>query len=430
MKKTIFFVVTLLLAVKAIAQAEPANYMAAVTRFTQYYNHDQPDSIFAMFSTEMKASLPLETFKPTTIQLKSQYGNLLKTEFVKVTSQLVVYKATFQNSTFLLNLALNPQNKLTGLLLGPYKPEDNAKTGVTLDPSLDETPIVLKTLTGTISGSLVMPKNPSGKIPLVLILADSGPTDRDGNNTKTGAAGNTYKMLANDLGKNGIATVRYDKRLVGASVTKSKESELRLEDYGDDALGLTNMLNDDQRFSKIILFGHGEGALVTSLITNDVPAKGVIAAEWAADPGDKLLRDQLKGKAGFLQDEFKAFMDSLRKGKLTPNIDPALYYIARPSIQNFIMSYCRYDPLRGVKRIKVPLLLIQGTTDKMVNLENGRRFKKSKSDATLIEIKGMNHILKDAPDDDEQNVATYSKPDLPLSAGLVPAIVEFVNKVR
>ncbi|MEO6979877.1 MAG: alpha/beta hydrolase [Mucilaginibacter sp.] len=430
MKKILFFVVTLLLAVKAIAQAEPANYTAAVTRFTQYYNHDQPDSIFTMFSTEMKASLPLETFKPTTIQLKSQYGNLLKTEFVKVTSSVVVYKATFQNNTFLLNLALNTQNRLTGLLLSPYTAEDNARAGVTLDPSLDETPIILKTLTGTISGSLVMPKNPSGKIPVVLILADSGPTDRDGNNAKTGAAGNTYKMLANDLGKNGIATVRYDKRLVGASVTKSKESELRLEDYGDDALGLTNMLSDDQRFSKIILFGHGEGALVASLIVNDVPVKGVITAEWAADPGDKLLKDQLKDKAGFLQDEFKAFMDSLRKGKLTPNIDPALYYIARPSIQNFIMSYCRYDPIKGAKRIKIPLLLIQGSTDKMVNAENGRRFKKAKSDATLLEVKGMNHILKDAPDDEEQNVATYSKPDLPISAGLVPAIVEFVNKVR
>ncbi|MEO6630572.1 MAG: alpha/beta hydrolase [Mucilaginibacter sp.] len=430
MKKILFFVVTLLLAVKAIAQAEPANYTAAVTRFTQYYNHDQPDSIFTMFSTEMKASLPLETFKPTTIQLKSQYGNLLKTEFVKVTSSVVVYKATFQNNTFLLNLALNTQNRLTGLLLSPYTAEDNARAGVTLDPSLDETPIILKTLTGTISGSLVMPKNPSGKIPVVLILADSGPTDRDGNNAKTGAAGNTYKMLANDLGKNGIATVRYDKRLVGASVTKSKESELRLEDYGDDALGLTNMLSDDQRFSKIILFGHGEGALVASLIVNDVPVKGVITAEWAADPGDKLLKDQLKDKAGFLQDEFKAFMDSLRKGKLTPNIDPALYYIARPSIQNFIMSYCRYDPIKGAKRVKIPLLLIQGSTDKMVNAENGRRFKKAKSDATLLEVKGMNHILKDAPDDDEQNVATYSKPDLPLSAGLVPGIVEFVNKVR
>ena len=127
---------------------------------------------------------------------------------------------------------------------------------------------------------------------------------------------------------------------------------------------------------------------------------------------------------------FRSFMDSLRKGKLTPNIDPALYYIAKPSMQNFIMSYCRYDPIKGAKRIKVPLLFIQGSTDKMVNVENGRRFKKAKSEATLLEIKGMNHILKDAPDDDEQNVATYSKPALPLSAALVPGIVEFVNRVR
>jgi len=73
-----------------------------------------------------------------------------------------VYKATFQNSTFLLNLALNAQNKLTGLLLSPYV-ADKAVPGVTLDPSLDETPILLKTLTGTISGSLVTLKTHLGK---------------------------------------------------------------------------------------------------------------------------------------------------------------------------------------------------------------------------------------------------------------------------
>jgi len=59
---------------------------------------------------------------------------------------------------------------------------------------------------------------------VVLIIADAGPTDRDGNNVKTGVSANTYKLLANDLGKNGIASVRYDKRLVGESMTKSKES--------------------------------------------------------------------------------------------------------------------------------------------------------------------------------------------------------------
>ncbi len=120
-----------------------------------------------------------------------------------------------------------------------------AQQGVGIDPSLTESPISVKTLSGSISGSLVMPKNAAGKIPLVLIIADSGPTDRDGNNAKAGIAGNTYKLLANSLGLKGIATLRYDKRLVGQSSSRTKESQLHFEDYSDDAVSLIIMLNDD-----------------------------------------------------------------------------------------------------------------------------------------------------------------------------------------
>jgi len=101
------------------------------------------------------------------------------------------------------------------------------ETTVAIDPSLTESPISVKTFSGSVSGSLVMPKNATGKIPVVLIVADAGPTNRDGNNFKAGITGNTYKLLANDLGKNGIATIRYDKRMVGESVSTTKESQLR-----------------------------------------------------------------------------------------------------------------------------------------------------------------------------------------------------------
>jgi len=50
-------------------------------------------------------------------------------------------------------------------------------------------------------------------------------------------------------------------------------------------------------------------------------------------------------------------------------------------MQNFIMSWCRYDPIRGIKRIKAPILLIQGSTDLSVPAENGRKLKKAKSEA-------------------------------------------------
>jgi pimeloyl-ACP methyl ester carboxylesterase len=302
---------------------------------------------------------------------------------------------------------------------------------VSIDPSLTESPVSVKTFAGSISGSLVVPNNASGKIPVVLIIGDAGAIDRDGNNPKTGLTANTYKILANDLGKNGIASLRYDKRMVGQSVSVTKESQLSMDDYGDDAASLIALLNDDQRFSKVILFGHGEGSLTAMLaLIDNPPIKGFITAEGAGEQADKLLTEQMKSKSKIIQDEFKAILDSLRKGKTTDNVDPALYNIARPSLQHFLMSWCRIIPAKGIKRIKEPVLIIHGSTDLQMAVDNAEKLKKAKSDASLLIIKDMNHILREAPADPDQNMATFSKSDMPLKPEFVTAVVDFVNKVK
>lgn len=301
---------------------------------------------------------------------------------------------------------------------------------VVIDPSLTESPISVKTFSGTISGSLVIPNDAKGKVPVVLIIADSGPVDRDGNNPAAGINGDAYKLLANDLGKSGIASLRYDKRLVGKSTTVTKEKDLRIDDYGDDAVSLIGFLNDDGRFSKIVLFGHGEGSLVAMIAIADQPVSGFISAEGAGDQADKILMDQMKSKPKFLSDEFKTVLDSLRKGKLTPNVDPAIYNIARPSYQNFLMSWCRCVPIRGIKAIKKPILIIHGTTDLQIPVDNADKLKKAKSEAALLIIKGMNHWLKEAPADPDQNMAASGKPDLPLKPEFSKGVIDFVNRLK
>ena len=301
---------------------------------------------------------------------------------------------------------------------------------VPLDPSLTESPVLVKTFSGSISGSLVVPTNATEKIPVVLIMADSGPVDRDGNNPDAGINGDTYKLLANELGKSGIASLRYDKRRVGKSVSVTKESELRIDDYGDDAVSLIGFLNDDGRFSKIVLFGHGEGSLVGMIAIIDQPVAGFISAEGAADQADKIMLNQMKSKPKFLIDEFQTVLDSLRKGKLTPGVDPAIYYIARPSIQNFLMSWCRCVPIRGIKAIKKPVMIIHGDNDLQIPVENAEKLKKAKSDATLLIIKEMNHWLKEAPADPDKNMAASANPATPLKTGLSAGIVGFINKLK
>ncbi|WP_183563930.1 serine aminopeptidase domain-containing protein [Mucilaginibacter sp. SP1R1] len=435
MKKISFFILIICFATKLTAQPEPANYTIALNKFKQLYNNNQPDSIFNMFSPEMKAALPLDNFKSTTLQLKSQLGNLVDADFVKYDPPLAYYKATFQKSTFLLNLSVNSQNQFTGLLLKPYQAPAatataQAATGIPTDPSITESPITLKTFSGSISGTLAMPNNANGKIPVVLIIAGSGPTDRDGNSPKLGLNANVYKMISNELGKNGYASLRYDKRLVGQSVSSTKETELRFEDYIDDAVGLINMLNDDQRFSKIIILGHSEGSLVGMMAANDQPIKAFISVAGAGDSADKIMTEQMKSQPQWIADGFNRMLDSLKRGKTTDNIDPALYSVARPSVQKYLMSWFRYNPAREIRKLKVPILIVQGNTDLQVTVADAEKLKKAKSEAILAIIPNMNHVLKEAPADKVKNMATYNEPDLPLKPEFVKAMISFLNKVK
>ncbi|HVV54356.1 MAG TPA: alpha/beta hydrolase, partial [Mucilaginibacter sp.] len=348
MKKYAFLLFAVLLAIKVSAQTEPANYKTVVNKFKLYYNNDQPDSIYKMFGPEMVAALTADKFKATVTQLRAQFGSLEQTSFMSFVAPVAIYKASFQKQVLSLRIALNDGSQITGLYFGP--PPTEKTTGETtqtakqqMDPSLVESPIELKTLNGTIKGTLTMPGNISGKIPVVLIIPGSGPVDRNGNSDKLDLHTNTYFLLAEGLGKSGIATVRYDKRMIGESQTSNKESDLRFDDYVDDAVGLIQMLNRDDRFSKVVVLGHSEGSLVGMLAVKGEPAKGYISVAGAGERADKIVTDQLKSKPQYIQDGFKTLLDSLKKGKTIDNIDPALYFIARPSIQRYLMSWFRYE---------------------------------------------------------------------------------------
>jgi predicted acyl esterase len=75
-------------------------------------------------------------------------------------------------------------------------------------------PITLETPTGTLYGTLERPDS-TAPVPVVLIIAGSGPTDRDGNSLMRKGPNNSLKLLAEGLAAHGIASVRYDKRGIG-----------------------------------------------------------------------------------------------------------------------------------------------------------------------------------------------------------------------
>jgi hypothetical protein len=91
----------------------------------------------------------------------------------------------------------------------------------------------LETKTGTLYGTLDLPDS-SGPFPVALIIAGSGPTDRDGNQPLL--KNDSLKQLGQALASRGIAALRYDKRWSGASALSPREEELRIETFVADAV--------------------------------------------------------------------------------------------------------------------------------------------------------------------------------------------------
>ncbi len=100
--------------------------------------------------------------------------------------------------------------------------------------------------------------------PLAIIIAGSGPTDRNGNSTIS-AATNEYQMLAYALDSQNIATFRYDKRGIAKSAYAGmKESNLVFDDYVKDAEKIFDYLHDTLGFKNIYFIGHSEGSFIAN----------------------------------------------------------------------------------------------------------------------------------------------------------------------
>src|ERR1700730_8066057 len=137
-----------------------------------------------------------------------------------------------------------------------------------------------KTRVGILDAVLTTPADVE-RPPVVLLIAGSGSTDRDGNGPQAKPA--TLKKLSEQLVARKIATLRYDKRGAGGWKPEyGKPEDFRFKDYVDDAAALVNYLRESGKFSKVIVVGHSEGGLVGILTTRRVPVDRLVLLVTAA----------------------------------------------------------------------------------------------------------------------------------------------------
>jgi fermentation-respiration switch protein FrsA (DUF1100 family) len=160
-------------------------------------------------------------------------------------------------------------------------------------------------------------------------------------------------------------------------------------------------------------------------------ADGFVSIAGAGRPAQQILVEQLKLQlTPELLKQAEEILNLLAVGKTISSVPPALNLLFRPSVQPYMISWLRYNPAKEIAALTMPALIIQGTTDVQISVEDAKHLATARPTAKLLIIEGMNHILKQVLRDAEKQVASYSDPTLPVIPSLINEISRFVGKAK
>jgi alpha-beta hydrolase superfamily lysophospholipase len=230
-----------------------------------------------------------------------------------------------------------------------------------------------------LAGTLLLPMiSELQKVPGAVLIAGSGPTDRDGNNPLIPTKIDLLKQIAELLAEAGIASIRYDKRGIGQS-TKAPASLADRELFfawenfiGDVQLAHAELVKQDEVKSyATALLGHSEGGLfAVAAAEASVPARAPYALVLAGTPGrplQEIIRNQLSRNAPHLVAPAERIMDAIRRTRRVPPDVPAdLASLFPPYIGPFLHGELGFDPAKTLLALKQPCLLLHGGADQQV----------------------------------------------------------------
>tara|TARA_B100001057_G_scaffold380561_1_gene386295 strand:- start:8918 stop:9844 length:927 start_codon:yes stop_codon:yes gene_type:complete len=274
-----------------------------------------------------------------------------------------------------------------------------------------------------IDGTLLTPidvDNPS----LAIIIAGSGPTDRNGN--QNFLKNNSLKKLAESISNKGIASFRYDKRIVKQIRKGNVDKNLMFDDFVSDAEDVIKYFKEKKAYSKIYVIGHSQGSLVGMLAAKE-NVDGFISLAGAGQNIGDVIVDQVTNMAPKLGEEAQKVVDKLKKGETTTEYPQALASVFSIDIQPFMINWMQYNPTEIISELKIPILIVNGTKDLQVSEEEAQLLKDANEAAELKIIENMNHVFFEIKGDDLENSKSYNEAFRLISPELIESIVEFIG---
>jgi len=290
-------------------------------------------------------------------------------------------------------------------------------------------PISVDTSRARLHGTYLTPEG-DGPFPTVLIIAGSGPTDRDGNSELIVNNNDNLWHLAQELQQAGIATVRYDKLGVGESMPEdlSIVSESTFDHYVEDAVHWIRFLKERvPEVGPIGIAGHSEGSLIALLAAQAEPVDFVISM---AGNGD-LISDQMVKQVSRINAEAAEVLEkrfeqiSQNRYEETGNL--MVDTLVPLGKELYLQTWMQYDPTEVLRSLDIPALVIWGANDERLHDESGL-FGRDRMPPTVsfVEIQQMGHMLRKVEADADLQ-RSYMDRTMELHPRFLTEMIQFIQ---
>jgi uncharacterized protein len=307
-----------------------------------------------------------------------------------------------------------------------------------------------------VNASLTLPIG-EGPFPAVIMVAGSGPTDRNWNSPLIPGANGSAALLAQVLAEIGFIALRYDKR---ASGPQGRENAARLmgrismQGHLEELAGGVRLLagRRDVDSSRIFVLGNSEGcihALNYQAHAVDLPFAGLILTGALARPAGVLARAQIAAQLVAVPggDEMLAAYDAAMAdfaagrpvtadSSLPETLRMVILGVSSPGNQPFARELWTTDPLQLLAAVSAPVLIVIGKKDIQVDWQaDGSLFEpmaRDRANITLVYPENATHVLKYEARDRSQLtpaavMASYGASDTALDAETVATITSWLK---
>ena len=280
-----------------------------------------------------------------------------------------------------------------------------------------------------LAATLTLPRGARGAVPVALIIAGSGPTDRNGNSL-LGIRPNAYAQLAWRLAERGIATLRYDKRGLPGTQGTFDITNMTLDDFAADARVAAESLSRDPRFSRVVFIGHSEGASLALIAARQgAPVAGVAHVSGLGRGLGEVLREQLSRQFdSAIMIRYDTAMKHYLLGEQPADVPSELAMLFIPVNRTYLRSMADFDPSGAIRAVRQPILIVQGETDLQASVADAARLHAARPDAKLVLLPAVNHVLKHMTDQTMAGqMTTYNDPTVPIVPEVARAITDWIN---